>query len=219
MTVPIPEAPLAPPSPELAKPAAPPVDAAPPVGPHGYPLDTKPEAMSPEHRANYWQHRSRENESTAKANAKRIKELEPAEAQVKAMEEAARTEAEKAAMKAREDGEKAGREAADAAALEKFAPRLVGAEFRAQLAGRMTPEQIATLVGGLNVRGFLTDEGEPDTEKVATFVAAIPATVGAPPPTPVRDFGGGRRESVKVDGLQRGAELYESRHQKKKSSA
>lgn len=219
MTVPIPEVPPAPEPAPATKPASVPVDApAVVVGPNGYPLDTKPADMSDGHRAAYWQHRSHQNETADKAKAKRIAELEPLEAEKQAAVEAARTDAERAAIKAREDGEKAGRDAADAAALDKFAPRLVGAEFRAQLAGRMTAEQIATLVGGLNVRGFLTDEGEPDAEKVAAFVAAIPATAGSPAPQPVRDFGGGRRDSVKVDGLQRGEDLYASRH-KKKSSA
>lgn len=214
MTVPAPE--VVPPAPAPVPPPAPDKPAEPAMGPNGYPLDTKPEAMTPEARANYWQHRSRENETTAKANAKRIKELEPAAAQIQALEEASRTEAERAAIKAREDGEKAGREAADAAALDKFAPRLVGAEFRAQLAGRMTAEQIATLVGGLNVRGFLTDEGEPDAEKVAAFVAAIPTvTAGAAQPVARVDLGAGRRDAAKPDGLQQGEDLYASRHKKK----
>jgi hypothetical protein len=210
---------LAAPEPVDVPPVEPPSEPAPvQVGPNGFPLNTKPADMSAEHQAKYWQHRSKENETRSKQNEARIKELEPLAETVKALEEASQTEAEKAAKKAIADGERAGRQAAEAEALGKYGPRLVGAEFRAALAGRMDAQQVQTLVAGLNIAAFLTPEGEPDTDAVANYVALIPATTAATPAVPAAprpaDLGGGRRSETKTDGLQRGRDLYAARHGK-----
>lgn len=152
----------------------------------------------------------------ARALRARVKELEKHEQTVKALEEASRTEAEKAVLKAKEDGERAGREAERAAAVDTFGPRLVNTEFRAQLAGRMTAEQVATLTGKLNVRAFLTDEGDVDSAAVAEYVAAIPAAPAASAAAPLTPgaFGAGRREPTKTDGLTAGEDMYARRHKK-----
>jgi hypothetical protein len=196
---------------------------APKLGPNGFPLNVKPEAMPAEQQAAYWRHRARENETAKKAALAERDALRPKAEQYAALEQASRSEAEKAADEARAAGEKAGREAERAEALGKFAPRLVGAEFRAQLAGRMTGEQVAELVDGLNVSRFLTEDGAADAEAVARFVAAIPTpqpAVAEPaaPARQVRDIGGGSRLAPKVDGLQRGSDLYAARHGKKTSA-
>lgn len=153
----------------------------------------------------------------ARALRARVKELEKHEQTVKALEEASRTDAEKAVSKAKEEGERAGREAERTAAVDSFGPRLVATEFRAQLAGRMTAEQVATLTGKLNVRAFLTEDGDVDTTAVADYVAAIPAPAVAPPgPAPLSpgSFGGGARQAPKVDGMAQGEDLYAQRHKK-----
>lgn len=196
---------------------------APKLGPNGFPLNTKPESMPPDQQAAYWRHRARENETRTKAALAERDALKPKAQQYDALEQASRSEAEKAADEARAAGEKAGREAERAEALGKFAPRLVGAEFRAQLAGRMTGDQVTELVDGLNVSKFLTEDGAADAESVARFVAAIPAVTApaepAAPARPVRDIGGGSRVGPKVDGLQRGSDLYAARHGKKTTTA
>jgi len=190
----------------------------PKLGTNGFPLNTKPEAMPADQQAAYWRHRARENETAKKTALAERDALRPKAEQYAALEQASRSEAEKAADEARAAGEKAGREAAAQEALGKFAPRLVGAEFRAQLAGRMTGEQVADLVDGLNVSKFLTEDGSPDAQAVARFVAAIPAPASAPPAPVVRDIGGGSRTTPEKDGLQVGADLYATIHGKTPSA-
>jgi hypothetical protein len=190
-------------------------------GPNGYPEKTRVEEMSPAQQAAYYKHHNRQAEERAKAAQKRLKELEPKAQQYEALEQASKTEQERAVEQARKEAAEAARTEASSAALEKYGPRLVGAEFRAQLAGRMSGEQVAELVAGLNVAHFLTDEGEPDAEAVSRFVAAIPAPappVEAPPRPVVRDIGAGYRPSAKPNGVASGEDAFAARHGKKTSA-
>jgi hypothetical protein len=64
--------------------------------------------------------------------------------------------------KAVEEAKKAGR----SEALTETGGKLVKAEVRAALAGRMGDDQIAALVEGLNAANFLTEDGDVDPDKV-----------------------------------------------------
>lgn len=155
--------------------------------------------------------RAKENYAWRKANEDKVRQYD-------ALAEASKTEQEKAVEQARADAAAAARTEAASEALGKFGPRLVGAEFRAQLAGRIPAVEITKIVGGLDVRRFLTDDGEPDSEAVADYVAAIRAPVVEPAKAGRIDLGGGRRESAKVTGVQSGVDLYSQKHPPKKTT-
>lgn len=197
-------------------PPAPQDPAAPAIGPNGYPLETKPEAMSAEHAAAYWRHEARRQQDFNKANTKRIKELEPAAQQVAALEEASRTEAEKVAIKAREDGEKAGRQAALAEARETYGAQLVETKLKAAAEKKGLTEDAILKLAGKPAR-FLGDEGV-DDGALGDFLAALPdkTTEPAPagPPRLVRDIGGGHRPTGTPNAVVSGATAYAARHGK-----
>lgn len=149
--------------------------------------------------------RAKENFAWRKANEDKVRQYD-------ALSEASKTEQERAVEQAKKEAAASARTAADSDALTKFGPRLVGAEFRAQLAGRMDADKVADLVDGLNLGKFLGDDGEVDSDAVKKFVGAIPAaTAGASKPGPA-DLGGGRRTASAVTS---GADLYNQRHPQK----
>jgi hypothetical protein len=65
------------------------------------------------------------------------------------------------------------RASARAEALAEVGGELVKASLTAALAGRLTDEQIAVLVEGVNAASFLTDDGKVDADKVTTWVDGI----------------------------------------------
>jgi hypothetical protein len=191
------------------------------VGPNGYPEKTPWRDMQPEHQAAYWRHQAQSWEGKAKTADGKVKELEPRAQQFAALEEASRTEADRAIEQARREAHTAAVAATEAAARAKYGSVLVGAEFRVQLAGKLTAEQVSTLVGGLDVTRFLTEDGQPDTERIGEYVAALPAAQPQPAPAPQGrvNLGQGARPGAVVSGLAQGAELYTQRHQKRNATA
>jgi hypothetical protein len=154
----------------------------------------------------------------ARALRARVKELEKHEQTVRDLEEASRTEAEKAVLKAKADGEKVGREAALAEARKTYGSQLVAVKLDAAAAGKgMTAEQIRKAAGDLS--RFLGDEGVDDGE-VADFLSALPDKAAATAPVPLTPnaFGAGNRQTPKVDGLTQGEDIYAQRHKKKTSA-
>lgn len=115
---------------------------------------------------------ARKHEDRAKTNAQAIKELD----QLKA---ASMSDLEKAVAEAKA--------AARTETLREVGGALAAAEIRAKAAGRLTDEQVANLIEGLNLAAFIDDEGQVDPAKVAKFVDGI-----APQPTeaeaPTRSF-------------------------------
>lgn len=143
------------------------------VNEHGFPVNTSPKDMQPEHRANYWIWRSRENEKALKeyegVTPEQIKEFK-AEADRKAKEiEDAKPEQEKLISSAREEGLKAGRDEMQ----KKYAATLVSTKFEALSTGRATAEQLTALLEDLNISNYLTDSGEVDAERIKKRVDTL----------------------------------------------
>jgi hypothetical protein len=146
-----------------------------------------------------WQVEAEKYRELAKSWEKRSKGNSEAARELKALRESSMTEQEKAVEQARE--------AARTETLREIGTHLVTAEFRAQAAGRLTPEQVAELVEDLDMTKYLTESGEVDAERVAKKVDAL-----APKPTETSaptwpDLGQGARDSSTLalndDGLTR----------------
>lgn len=123
-----------------------------------------------------WKAQARKHEERAKANAKAAKELEEFKRQ-------SMSETEKAIDEARNEGRKQ--------ALTEAGSKIAAAEVRAAATGRMTAEQVDTLVDGINLARFIDDDGEVDRDAVTQFVDGI-APQQDSPPSPL-DLGQGAR--------------------------
>lgn len=121
--------------------------------------------------------KARKWEERAKANAKAAKELEEFRQQ-------SMTETEKAIEQARSEGRRE--------ALTETGQKVAAAELRAAAKGRMTDDQLSTLLDGLDLARFVNDEGDVDSDALGKFVDGI-----APKPidgtAPVLDLGQGAR--------------------------
>ena len=206
-TPPVPTPPPAPPVPPQGTPATGPQD-----GPDGFPEGTSLNEMSPVQQAAYWRHKARKHEDASKANAAELAALKPKAEQYDALAAASQTDAERAVADAEKRGRDAAKAETEAAARETYGKALVQARFEVALAGRLTPGQVATLVGGLNVTGFLGTDGLPDQSRISEYVAAIPVAAGAPK-TP--ELGGGRTSPPPTSGVAAGHDLYAQRHPKR----
>jgi hypothetical protein len=203
-TPPAPAAPPAPTPPAAGAPAT--------VGPHGYVENTPLEQLPVEQREAYWKHyakthRGERDELAAwkKANEARVAEYD-------ALVAASRTDHERALETARTEAATAARTEGETSAAAKYVGPLVLARFESVLAGKKTPAEVATIVGGLNVGAFLGSDGLPDTEKVAAYAATIAPTVVTPPP----NLGGGRTAPPNVGGTQAGVDAWHAAHPKKR---
>lgn len=54
-----------------------------------------------------------------------------------------------------------------------YGSRLVAAEFRVAAAGRLSDEQLDTLLSALDLKAFLNDDGDVDTDRVRDYVGKI----------------------------------------------
>jgi hypothetical protein len=115
---------------------------------------------TPDHaaEAEKWKALARKHEAQAKANAKAAKELEEFRKQ-------SMTDTEKAIEEARTEGRRQ--------ALTEAGSRIAAAEVRAAATGRMTAEQLDTLVDNVNLTRFVTDTGDVDRDAVTKFVDGI----------------------------------------------
>lgn len=149
-----------------------------------------------EKKANRYQNSLKERRDYAEIKAERDK-----------LKAAGQTDAEKAI-------EAAKREAATAAATDtasKYQARLVQAELKAELKGRIPDDQIAGHVEFLDTTKFLAADGEVDTDKVQQYAAGlVPAGAHRP------DMGQGRRGgSTPAKGVSAGADLFAASRGKK----
>ena len=110
-----------------------------------------------------WKALAKKHEARAKDNAKAAQELEEFRKQ-------SMSETEKAIEQARTEGRRE--------ALTEAGAKIAAAELRAAATGRMTTEQLDTLVEGINLARFVDEDGEVDRDAVVKFVDGI-----APPPT------------------------------------
>jgi hypothetical protein len=180
-------------------------ESAPAAGSEGfnYPASTPVADMTPDQAAEYWREKAQKHEklwrdvkSTDLAEAKR--QLKALERERDGLRQASMTEQEKAVATAVAE--------ARTSTLREIGTHLVVAEFRAQAAGRLTPEQVAELTEDLDMTKYLTESGEVDAERVAKKVDALapkPTTDESKPTWP--DLGQGARDSSTLalndDGL------------------
>jgi hypothetical protein len=133
--------------------------------------------------AEKWQGLARKHEDQAKRNSEAAKEL----ARVR--------------REAMTDQEQAVAEAAAAAVAEvtgRLGGRLVLAEIRAGVGGRLEASQLDALVEHLDLSGFLTDDGDVDQAAVAAWVTRIAPESTQPPAFP--DLGQGPRGPAATNG-------------------
>lgn len=156
----------------------------PKVNEHGFPDKTPLASMTIDQQAAYWKHQARKHEGTAKARADYDA--------VVAERDRLKREGMSADQQGVEDAKKAAREEGSAATRTEYAKRLVGAELRAELKGRVKADQVAGIVGPLDHTYFLTDSGEVDADKVSAYASGF--SQGSTTEWP-SDMGQGRRGS------------------------
>lgn len=122
-----------------------------------------------------WKTQSRKHEDRAKANASAASELEK-------LKQSQMNDQEKAVAQARAEAKAEGR----AEAIADLGPKVIAGAVALAAGGRLEAEQITTLVEGLNVAAFLTNDGEVDTDKVTKFVNGI---------APARDDDDGQQQN------------------------
>lgn len=157
----------------------------------------KPTAdMTDAQRTEYWRHKARKHEGAAKSRD----DYDAIKAERDRLKAATQTDADKAIEQARNDA----KTATEAELTQKFAGRLVAAEFKAALAGKRKADEITDIVEALDLRKFLTANGDVDTDKVSQHAARL-----APAGTTWPDTGQGNRGSgSSAKGVAAGADLY-----------
>lgn len=179
-------------------------------GPNGYPENTPVAEMTDRQAAAYWRHQSRRHEDGRKAAQKALDDAKPKIDGYDALEAASRSEHERAL----DEAKKTTAEQVRAEERSKSALALVGAEFRAAAAGRLTAEQVAGFLDDLDRSKFLGSDGQPDLERIAARV-----DLWAPKPEVKRvDVGQGRRDTTTPSGVEAGRAAYQAKHGKKTSS-
>lgn len=170
---------------------------------NGFPADKPLAEMTIEQQAAYWKHQSRKHEQRAEAH----KDYDAVKTELDALKAAHQTDAEKAVEQAKTEAKQAGK----AEATAEFAPKLVSAELKAALAGKLPADKIAGHVAFLDHTKFLTDSGEVDTDKVKQYAAGLAPAGGWP------DMGQGNRGKgdAAAKGVAAGADMYAASRGKK----
>lgn len=112
-----------------------------------------------------WKSLSRKHEERARANAE-------AKAELDRLREASATDQEKAIMAARRE------------AAQSFGSKLAEAQFRVAGAGRLDADQLDGLLGVVDLKRFVDDNGDPDIDAITAAVSRVaPKSVdqGIPP--------------------------------------
>jgi len=82
--------------------------------------------------------------------------------------------------------------------LEQVGSKVAAAEFKAAAATvGLGDDQLQTLLGGLDLKAFLTADGDVDADKVKSFIDGIAPTQGAGRPA---DLGQGARSTMALNG-------------------
>ena len=174
----------------------------------GFPAETPVAEMTAEQQAAYWKFHSRKHETLAKSRED-YDALKAAADKWTAHEKASKPADQ---VKAEEEAESI-RQEAEKALKAKYATKLVTAEFKAAVAGRMKPEDLTDLLEDMDLTKYLTDDGDVDTDRVTKKAAIIaPET---------RSTGGtrrghqSRRTNDKESSVSSGRELYKEMNGKK----
>ena len=194
-------------------PAPTPPDPAPTDPPEpGFPENTPVVEMTPGQQAAYWKDKARKHE--ARANERRDYDDIKAKAdQYDTLANASKTEQERAIEAARTETT----EQVRAEERGKANVRLVDAEMRAAVAGRLTAEQLSVILDPIDRTKFVTAGGEVDTEKITAFIAGIAPAGEQRTPGKFPDLGQGRRGTPASGAptVQSGKDLYQARHGRK----
>jgi hypothetical protein len=142
---------------------------------HGYPDHTPVQNMPPEQQAAYWRAYARRNEDRIKQMGDYTQLKEQAEAYQKHLAETA-TEQQKAVTAAEQRGRQA--------ALAEAGSQMVEAYVRAAATGRMSDEQVGTLLQGLDRTRFVNPaNGQVDAQMISGYIAMLaPQPAGMPAP-------------------------------------
>lgn len=158
----------------------PPADGPPKVNEHGYPDRTPVAEMAVEQQAAYWKHHARKHENAAKSR----EDYDAIKAERDRLKQAGMSPDEKVL----EEAKQAAANAARAEVTGTYAARLVAAELRAALAGKVPADKIGAQVEFLDHTKFLTGDGEVDAAKVSAYAAGV-----SPAGEPWPDMGQGNR--------------------------
>ncbi len=168
------------PAPPHMPPPQPPLPGMPPVptpgtgavNEHGYPENTPVTSMTAEQQAAYWRLYARRNEDRVKQMGDYAQLKEQAEAYQKYLQDS-QTEQQKAVAEAEARGRKA--------ALAEAGGHMVEAYVRASAAGRMSGEQVDTLLQGLDRTRFVNPStGQVDAAMVQSYIAMLAPAPAAP---------------------------------------
>lgn len=180
----------------------------------GFPEGVPLEQMTTEQQTAYWRYYARQHEqrnkdllALADGDPDKLKEKVQGYDQLRQQQQ---TEQERAVEAAKAEGRQE--------AMDSIGPRLVAAEMRAQAAGRIGDEQLATLTSSLDANQFLDSNGDVDTDKVKSLIDGL-----APAQTPEPgkgdgagthpDLGQGRRQGQPSQGgIDAGREKARQRH-------
>lgn len=110
-----------------------------------------------------WKTKARKHENEAK---RLRREHEQALARLAEIENASKTDQERALEQARKEAA----EAAKAETATAYQEKLVGAEIRAQAAGKFANPKLAARLLDLNASELLTDDGDVDTDQIAQAI-------------------------------------------------
>ncbi|MFK5691288.1 hypothetical protein ACI3EY_16645 [Ornithinimicrobium sp. LYQ92] len=175
---------------------------APALNEHGYPDATPVKDMSVDQQLAYHQHHSRKWEQRAKSR----EDYDDIKAERDRLKQAGMSPDEKAL----EDAKRAAANAARAEVTGTYASRLVAAELRAALAGKVPADKVAGQVQFLDHNKFLTESGEVDADKVSAYAAGITPSSEQWP-----DMGQGNRGSHAAEkGVGAGRDLFRDRNKK-----
>jgi hypothetical protein len=165
---PVPGPPGTPPPPGPVTPGLPPTPGM-GNGEHGYPENTPLAHMTVEQQAAYWRHYARRNEDRLKQMGDYAQLKEQAEAYQKYLQDS-QTEQQKAVAEAEQRGRKT--------ALAEAGGQMVEAYVRAAATGRMSEEQVSTLLQGLDRTRFVNPAtGQVDAQMIQGYVSMLaPAT-------------------------------------------
>lgn len=163
---------------------------------------------SPEGQVKYWQDQAKRHEATVKKVGNVDEVLDRAN-KYDALLKASQTDQERAVEAARAEER--------ARALSETAPRLLKAEFKALSAGRQvngSALNVDAILGGLDARRFISDDGEVDTDRVTAFLDGI-APVVKPKAGPTA-YGAGSHGGTPGTSVSDGASEYARRHPARK---
>lgn len=165
--------------------------------------------MSEKQAVAYFKAQNAKKSATLKSLRAENAALQEKAQQFDALDNASKSEHERALDEARKTAKAEG----EAAARQTLQPLLVRAEFKAAAAGRIEQQRLDDLLDPLDMSKFLDDEGQVDTAKVSAWVdSAAPKQDGKGSGFP--DLGQGRRQGTPQPSVASGQALYDQRHKK-----